>query len=866
MHPSAPHDIKGGVMRKHPISDGLRHLRPHVLVLLWGWLLGPCLIGCSTAADWYFQQRLDPLEGECRIAGLKEAVSIRRDAHGIPYIEARHLHDLAMAIGYVNASDRLTQMTGFKLLSQGRISEMAGPATLNLDIYMRTINLRKTAENLARHTSPAYLALLESYAAGVNAYLDSHRGRMPPGLALAGYQPEPWTAIDSLSIFTLVTFALSFNLHEEIAALTVAQKIGPDRLAWLLPIYPDEPIPFAEAAKLKGLDLRGARGALAGYADLQPVLQALGWGGLAASNNWAIGKELTKNKASILANDQHLVLSMPSMYNLMHVRCAPLDVAGVNLAGLPAIVAGYNGHIAWGMTMVMADNQDVFLEKLRLIDGKLHYLYKDRWLPARERKEIFRVKGQAPATVTIYETVHGPLLNDALRQESTHIIRAGQIDLHDGLALAYAASADLDDSVNAFFGLNQARSLAEAHELIKRIRAIPLNMVAVDRENIAWQVTGNFPQRAGGRGLLPSPGWTGAYDWIGLVDPAALPGTKNPTSGFVATANHKTVGRNYPHVLSSSWYWPERAERISHMISATHQHTFQTSMDMQLDIRSFLVPKLQKLLRQEDIARPIEQEIQSWPDARRQAQARLALSMLMDFDGVMKPESAPAALLSAFLHQATRNIFLDELGPPDSETWKAFVVLNSQSYNATCDHLLIRGDESPFWDDIRTPIRETKAMILARSLADAVMMLENAMGPDAKTWKWGTLHTYFWETDSYKMAPNLGLSERVGLDAVAPYFNRGPYPAPGDLFTLNVSMYLMGKDFNTWIIPAMRLIVDFGLIEPMMAVISSGQSDHPSSPHYGDVIALWREGRYISFPFGDEAVKKQYRRLFVIHP
>ena len=825
-----------------------------------------CLISCTALMDWHFRQSVDPVQGELRISGLKEAVTVRRDAHGIPLIEARNMPDLAMAIGYINASDRLTQMTGFKYLAYGRVAEIAGPSGLNLDKYMRAMNLRQAAENLARHTKPGNLALLERYAAGVNAYIATHRDRLPPGLALAGFVPEPWTPTDSLMLFTLVNFGLSFNLHEEIAALVVAQRIGADKTAWLLPVYPDEPLPFEEGAKLQGLDLQRKVSSIQDVAQLQPLLRTLGLGGIAASNNWAIGKDKTAGKASILANDQHLVLSMPAMYNLMHVRCPNLDVAGVNLAGLPAIVAGYNGHIAWGMTMVMADNQDIFLEQLRNIDGSLQYLHQGKWRPVRKREEVFRIKGRAPQTYVISETVHGPLLDDILRQKSTHVIRARQVDLPYGIALASAHTVDKDESVDAFFGLGRAKSAEEALGLIRRIHAIPLNMVVADHDNIAWQVTGNYPIRAKGRGLMPSPGWTGEYDWLGLLPPEALPGTKNPSAGFIGTANHRTVPRDYPYVLSSSWYWPERAERIAQMAGATDQHTAETSMAMQLDTFSPFVARLQAMLLEGKLADAIGREINTWQDPDKKKKAHLALSVLKDFDGKMDAKSRGAALVSAFLSQATRNIFLDELGPGDSDAWQAFVVLNSESYNATCDHLLVRGDESPFWDDIRTPEKETKAMILARSLTDAAEFLEKNLGAEPGNWSWGTLHTYLWETDSYKMAPYLGFFERAALSAVQSYFNRGPYPAPGDFFTLNVSMYTMGRDFDTWIIPAMRLVVDFSRDEPMIAVNSSGQSDNPSSPHYDDGIKTWREGRYIPFPFREAAVQRQYQNILILRP
>jgi acyl-homoserine-lactone acylase len=821
---------------------------------------------CTTLIDSYFKGKLDASQGNITLAGLKETVTVRRDAYGIPFVEAKNMDDMVMAVGYVHASDRLNQMIGMKLISEGRLAEMAGPAVLNLDIYMRTMNLKGAAEALYKNISPENLRLLERYSDGVNAYISQHKDRLPPGLVLAGYKPEPWEPIDSVKIFALVNLGLAFNLHEEIAALNIAQTIGAEKTAWLFPIYPDEPIPFDEAGKLKGIDLNKAAGSLTGLAELQPLLSSVGLSGTAASNNWAISKEKTKNGASILCNDMHLPLSLPSMWNMMHVKSGRYDVAGMSIAGAPVLVAGYNGHIAWGMTMVMADNQDIFLEKLKSEDGKLFYLYKGQWMPAIERKEVFKARGKAPLTMIVHETIHGPLMNEALSKKSLHFIQAKSIDLPYGVALSWTVAAKGDDSMNAFFKLSLAGSVDEAIPILKQIRAIPLNMVFADKDNIAWQVIGNYPVRAKGRGLFPSPGWTGEYDWTGLLDTNVLPNLKNPQAGFIGTANNRTIPKDYPDILSSSWYWPERAERIVQMASATDKHTTQTNMDMQLDTYSLFVPKFKDVIFKGKLAQDIIKEISSWKDEKRAARARLALTMLQDFNGDMKADSKEAALMGAFLHSATKDIFLDELGPVDSNAWKSFLVVNNESYNATCDHLLVRGDESPFWDDINTPEKETKAQIIARSLADAVAFLESTLGKDTGIWSWGALHTYTWETDTSQLAPHLGFIERTALKSLWSYFNRGPYPAPGDIFTLNVSMYMMGKDFNTWIIPSMRMIVDFSQAEPMLAVNSSGQSDNPSSPHYDDGIKAWRDGKYIPFPFKEAAIKDQYGDVLQLSP
>ncbi|MCK7506227.1 MAG: penicillin acylase family protein [Desulfobacterales bacterium] len=220
--------------------------------------------------------------------------------------------------------------------------------------------------------------------------------------------------------------------------------------------------------------------------------------------------------------------------------------------------------------------------------------------------------------------MHGPLMNEALNKEPVHVIQAKSIDLPYGVALSRTITTADDDSMNAFFQLSFAKSVDEAIPIIKRLRSIPLNMVFADKNNIAWQVIGNYPVRAKGRGLMPSPGWTGVYDWTGLLDTNVLPNLKNPPAGFIGTANHRTVPKDYPYILSSSWYWPERAERIIQMASATDKHTTQTNMDMQLDTYSLFVPKLKEVILKGALAGEIIKEIGSWKDEKSDCGAHCA--------------------------------------------------------------------------------------------------------------------------------------------------------------------------------------------------------------------------------------------------
>jgi acyl-homoserine-lactone acylase len=841
----------------------MRHLKSfRILIVL---LLGIVLCGCSTLLNYYFKDTLPEKEGSEIIKGINHQVTIRSDAMGVEFIEAENINDLSFAMGYIHASDRLSQMIGFKLMSQGRISEMIGPAGLEIDIYMRTLNLNEAAQILYDSSSDQVKEIFRHYSDGVNAYIDNHRERLPPDIQLGGYVPERWEPFDSVSVFTLVTLGLAFNLREEVNSLNIIQAIGAEKTAWLLPIYPDETLPFDEAKKLSGIDLRRTSESLRELASSQQSLLKIGMLSVAASNNWAISKDRSAHGASLFANDTHLPLFMPSMWHMIHARCPEYEAAGVGIPGAPGIIAGYNGRIAWGMTMVMADNQDIYLEKLKLIDGKLHYLYKEKWLPTEERKEEFVIRGEKPVTRIIHETIHGPLLNNALMASPKNEMQSSAVDLPYGIALSWAAF-EKDKSIDTFLSLGRASSAREALNLSKNIRAIPLNMVIADHDNIAWQVTGRFPIRKNGRGLMPSPGWTGEYDWTGYLDIGHHPFSFNPPEGFIGTANNRTVSPDSLHILSSSWYWPERSERLLQLGMSSDKHTLEDSMRMQLDTLSLYVPKLKKALLEGTILQSITEEIETWTDERRKKNAFEAIEMLRRCDGDMSSGSRDPIIIGVLLHTATYNTFFDELGPEDTLSWLSFLDNGNIGYCAQFDHLTVRGDESPFWDNVNTPARETKAFIIAQSLADAIDHIEDKLGNDRSDWEWGKLHTYYWATEATKMAQYMGPLERLGMYLLSPYFNRGPYPASGDYTTLNVSGYHVAQDFDTWLIPETRIIADFSRDEPFFAVNSSGQSGNPASPHYDDGIDAWLEGSYHPFPFKEENIEKQYGHVLRLLP
>ncbi|MCT8953070.1 penicillin acylase family protein [Pseudomonas lundensis] len=779
------------------------------------------LTGCQM--NNHASQSLVPTSGVQPLKGLAQNVSVRRNAQGMPLIESSSFHDALFTLGYVHASDRISQMVRLRLLAQGRLAELDGADALPTDRLMRSINLKKNAGELYKSASPRLKKFFEVYARGVNAYLFRYRDKLPEDLARAGYKAEYWKPEDSALVYSLLSFGMSTNLQEELNALVLAQKVGSDKLAWLMPTYPGEALPTSEADKLKGLNLGTQLQGLDSVTQALEQVTHMSLPGVTASSDWAIGPSRSRSGKSLLANDIHQPIGIPSAWSYVQIRAPKYQAAGATIAGLPTLFAGFNGNVAWGMSMAMGDNQDVFVEKLKREGNRLYYLSNGKWLPASVRNETFFIKGQRPVREAVYETRHGPLLNNPLNS-------------HLGLALQLPDFKG-DSTLDAFFNLSRAQTSEAASDASREIRSVALNLLYADARHIGWQVTGLYPNRREGLGLIPSPGWDSRYDWDGYADAMLHPYDQDPAQGWLGTANQRTAAFGYGMQLSNSWLSPERSERLAQLAGSGKQDA-RSLIAMQYDQVTLFAPKLKAMLTAPGMAQPLKQAIAALP-AADQSKAREALSRLLAFDGKLNAASADAALYELFLQASTQVTFLDALGPENSASWKAFISNGNLSYSAQADHLLSRED-SPFWSDGRNGQQRDKPAVLARSLVAAVDAGERLMGSDHKAWQWGTLHHYVWRNAQGQTV-------------------RGPIAAGGDHTTLNMAAYRLGdSNFDTTLIPAMRMIVDFGQPEPMMAQNSSGQSSNPASPHYADGIDPWLKGQYVSFPMQPQHFDKVY--------
>ncbi|MFN2147690.1 MAG: penicillin acylase family protein, partial [Anaerolineales bacterium] len=621
-------------------------------------------------------------DGTLQLPGLQASVDVFRDSYGVPHIYASNPHDLFMAQGYVHAQDRFWQMEFWRRIGSGRLSEILGPGALDQDRFIRTVGWFRTAQEEEKLLSDSDRAVLQAYADGVNAYIDSHRGKLGLEFTILGltgvkFDPEPWTPVNSLSWGKVMAWDLSGNRDSELLRANIITRLGLPALKELMPGYPaDYPVIVSEALN---------EATLAAVPDSAFDLHAFGTGNDLGSNNWVISGQRTESGKPILANDPHLGIQMPSIWYEAGLHCQPVgadcpyNVVGGSFAGVPGVIIGHNEHIAWGVTNLGPDVQDLFIENVNP-ENPDQYEFRNRWEDMQIIEERIQVSGQdEPEVLRVRITRHGPIIND--------VIGGIEQDWSYGwqpMALSWTALQP-GTIVKSVLMLDRASNWDEFREALRSWDTPSQNFVYADVEgNIGYQAPGRIPIRAQGDGTLPVPGWSGTYEWIGYIDFDQLPRSFNPEKGYIATANNAVVGPDYPYFLSADWDPGYRARRISEMIEAKEKLTVADIQAIQGDDMPLwavdILPSILALA----------------PSEPEQAQA---LDMLRAWDGQAVRDSAPAALFEAFRNHLITRVFEDEAGEQllDHARGEMMVALET----------LLQQPDSHWFDDIRTPEVET---------------------------------------------------------------------------------------------------------------------------------------------------------------
>ncbi|MBM3485484.1 MAG: penicillin acylase family protein [Alphaproteobacteria bacterium] len=777
-------------------------------------VLGAIVLAVGAAVLW-LRTGLPSYDGTLAVAGIEAPVEIVRDRNAVPHIRAASLADAYRALGVVHAQDRLWQMETMRRAGAGRLAEIAGPPALRADRIMRTLGLYALAEESLSHLSPEARGLIEAYTQGVNAYLAVHRGPWPIEFYLARIRPEPWRAADTLVWGRVMALRLTGNWRDEVLRARFAERLTPRQIADLWPRNGNE-APTTLSARPPGPGEAATLRALAGaFPDtLAPT---------SASNSWAIAGTQSATGKPLLANDPHLGFSAPGIWYLARLSVPGLDLAGATTPGVPIMILGHNGRIAWALTTTDSDTQDLYWEKTEgLADG--HYLTPDGPRPFETRSETIKVRGEPDQVLAVRHTRHGPVISDL----DPSLVPSGRV-----VALGWTGLRADDRTPEAMLGINRATDWSSFRDALRLYTAPQQNITYADTAgNIGFIAPGRVPIRRSGRGLEPAPGWTDTHGWSGMIPFDELPQAFNPPAGRIVNANHRIVPDHYPYWLGDGWAEPYRARRIHALLDSRESHDAAGFAVMQSDAITLAAAELvPRLTRTEGF----------------EGRAAAAVARLRQWDFAATRDRAEPLIFTAWLRELGRALYADELGPLFRDYWdlRPGVLL----------HMLA---ERPEWcDDVTTPEREDCAGRVQIALDRALDDLAARFGDDMSRWRWGTAHTARFRHSVFGFIPVLRdlVDIRVETDGDAFTINRGGTPIARDR---NPFEHVHGAGF--------RAVYDLADLGRSVFTVATGQSGSVFSRHYDDLTVGWRDGRTITIPLDAAAARKDAIGVLVLSP
>ena len=720
------------------------------------------------------------------VVGCPARVQVLLDERGIPHVESASESAMWFSLGYLHARERFFQMELGRRAGAGRLAEIFGESALNNDRKMRTLRLAASARRQSALLSPEERRVLESYAAGVNAAINRFGKWIAPESWLLGVEPEPWQIEDSLTIGLLLQLDLSWAMGEEIKRAVELARLGRERAVDLWGWTGTQArawIPPGEGVSQPRRD----------YEPITPPMGGLG------SNSWAVSPTRSAVGRPLLANDPHLGVQMPGSFFAVHLRGSRTHVAGASIAGIPGVIIGHTEDVAWGLTLAMVDDQDLFT--VVLDDAGTRELIDGRWQSLRTVTEDVSVRWQeAPVLLKVRFSRHGPLVREQ-RGETLALSWTG----FQGPSIA-----------SAILGMNRAHSVAEAGAAWDRVLGPAMNLVAADSNgHILHQVVGWVPDRGSGAGRLPSPGSDSRWAWSGFRRVAAQP-RLDPPNGFVATANHDFFGEGdfperdrFPGEFAPPW----RVRRLRQALAARSDWTVNDFADLQGDVVSGRAIAVLRQLRPEFEERK-----------------GMSAEELMAWDAKMDMGSTAATLFSSFMLELEAAVADDE-AKRDGLEWNP---LGQEKLL----RLLAGGLDESWWNDVGVSGNQTRTDILDRVLADL-----DRRGPQES---WGEVHQVTFDHPLTR----LSFVRKLAADS----WSRGPYAVAGNNATINAHCWSERGPFAVTSIPAVRFVADVGNWDDTVLVLPVGQSGRPWSRHYSNQISSWLNVEAVRFPFSREAV------------
>ncbi|MBZ5606037.1 MAG: penicillin acylase family protein [Acidobacteriia bacterium] len=628
-----------------------------------------------------------------KVSGLHESVEILRDRWGVPHIYAKNTDDLFFAQGWITAKDRLFQIDLWRRTGTGKLAEVLGPDATGRDRVARLVRFRGDWNKEWESYSPDARRIATAFVNGINAYIKSLNGKRPLEFRLGGYDPALWTIEDVAS--RIAGLGMTSNLTQEVNRATEIANFGVANVERFAP-----PDPFVHLTVPPGIDIKAISTAI--VKDYQSATGSPRFPGEQGSNDWVVDGSMTATGKPLLANDPHRPVTVPSLRKTVHLVAPGWNVIGAGEPALPGIAIGHNESIAWGLTIVGVDQEDLYVEKINPANGN-QYLYKGAWKPVEVERQQIAVKGSASVAADLRYTQHGPILYEDRAKHLAYVLKWVGAEPGGAGYLAGLSAA-------------RAKNWNEFLQSMQRFKVPSENMVYADTQgNIGWIAAGFSPIRKNWTGLLPVPGDAGEYEWSGFLPTAEMPQAYNPPRHFFATANHKILPPGYTKQIAYDWALPYRVERVEQMLSEKKKFTVEDFERMQYDVTSLPAKRFQAVVKKSPPSknRDIVDEFLKW-DAR------------------ITPDSRPALVYEMWIAALPQSIY-----PPE---WRGRTNLEIE---------LKMLEEKP------------NPHALAESLDRAVAEIERNL-PHRESWKWGAAHTMQWRHPLGVKSLNLPPTPRPG--------------------------------------------------------------------------------------------------------
>lgn len=757
-----------------------------------------------------------------QVPGLDGEVHIVRDRWGVPHIFASSTNDLYLACGFVHAQDRLFQLDLYRRIAKGKLSELFGPDYLEFDQFYRQLGFDQAGQTSLSLITPQVRGFLESYAEGINLYMESIGTKIPVEIRVLNYFPTTWLVNDSLAIERYLAWQLSAsNAFQDLQMASLIQTYGATAVFTdLFPTthYNDHPIvpaPSTDSKQLTG-KLAEAANRLASYFQQMESQNPFPLSSLSGSNSWVINGSHTESGSPILCSDPHLSLTTPPLWYEVHLIAPNHNIQGITYPGIPFVYQGHNQNIAWGWTGMLSDVTDFYYYTWHPSQPN-QYWWNNSWHQvATENTTIWvRVDSQfVPVEITLNYTIHGPLFNETTER----------------FALKWTG-ANGSQTTEALYELGIATDYSDFLSALGQIECPNLNFLYADvAGNIAYHATGAQPIRAPGLGPSPLNGSSGMEEWTGIIPFDELPHSLNPASGFLVSANNRPVNSTYPYYLGYDFAPAHRANRITQLLNASDSQTISNMKEIQLDELS-----LHALAIKDIIANAVLAQI----SASEEPLLAAAATELLDWNGMMDTDSIAATIWSSFSPTYMNATFYDEYlaaGVPEGP-YPAVTVLENftqTNYGRWFNNTILSGTQ-------------TRDDIILASFEDTINFLTINLGPDILTWQYYRVHVTWIQhpmadTFSYLNAPRLPLG---GSEYTINY-------APGYLVAVGASY---------------RLIIDLADFNDSLGVLPAGQRANGYSNHYLDQLGLWIANEYHPLPFPANLGEMiEYESIFVLLP